>query len=369
MKALTGGMEDEEDYDFVSITDCEVRYVRHDDGPSQGNGRLELWWRCLWSTGTTTLEPEEQFVHFRDEIIEFASRHRVSMKNKVNAALKKYPKLDSVESSYYPIPEFDELPELDDTDDEENEGDDSDDDSDDDDVRQAELTVNIENDSEVTTNRTLKAQLTKDGEMLWKTSQVAAHFALHDDANLMVGVGQYLATRSNRRFTISSDVITTGVTLKVWGNATEKAPIQLEMSSKDPRWAAPPWVRRGSYGTSHLDDVYDWLQHSKRTSKDSKAKDFVHNTRRRYYVKNGKLFYKRGLRKAKNLPKRLMRTRAPDIEVLTMDEAWLAVERDHKQYHDGHNRTEERLGGMYMISRVRALTKYARQMCKVYTPS
>jgi hypothetical protein len=358
-------MEEEEDYDFVGITDCEVRHVAE---ANDGAGTLELWWRCLWSTGTTTLEPEEQFNDVRDEIIEYTFKHKVSIKNKVNAALKKYPKLDSVQSSYYPIEEEDEeIPDLHDTDDEDDDDDAEDnEDSDDDEPRQAEQTVEIESDKEASVKRTLKAHLTKEGEMLWKTSQLAAHFALHDDANLMMGVGQYLASKHRRRFTISNDVITTGVTLKVWGNATEKAAIELDTSTHGPRWAAPPWIKRGSYGTTHLDDVYNWLQHNKRTSKDSKAKDFVHNTRRRYYVKHGKLYYKRGLRKAKNLPKRLMRTRNPDIEVLTMDEAWLVVERDHKQYHDGHNRTEERLGGMYMISRVRALTKYARQMCKVH---
>jgi GGDEF domain-containing protein len=155
--------------------------------------------------------------------------------------------------------------------------------------------------------------------------------------------------------------------LKVWGKSSTQDGYVVEnnVEEKDPSTQAPEWIRSNSYGSEHLDAVYKYLVKGMRTSQCAKAPDFVHNTRRRYEIKQGRFYYKRGRRVAKNLPRRMARATIPSVEVLRGDEAWRVVEADHKKYHDGHNRAEGRLANLYMIVGVRALTQYARAQCKV----
>ena len=42
---------------------------------------------------------------------------------------------------------------------------------------------------------------------------------------------------------------------------------------------------------------------------------------------------------------------------------WDIVEKDHREHHDGHNRTEFRLAVDYSIPRVRLYIEYARTQC------
>ena len=91
----------EEDYEYVSISDCEVRFIEPID--EEDIGELELWWRSLWSTNTTTLEPESVFEERHEDIVDYVSRHARAIKNKIAAAMRKYPEITKVHSSYYPM--------------------------------------------------------------------------------------------------------------------------------------------------------------------------------------------------------------------------------------------------------------------------
>ena len=101
-------MTNEEEYEFESIIDCEVRYFK----PSRTGdvGTLELWWRIKWSTGTSTgcstLEPESVFDEFGDSkyIEDYIDRHQKSIYTKATKALEKYPNIKTISSQYYTLP-------------------------------------------------------------------------------------------------------------------------------------------------------------------------------------------------------------------------------------------------------------------------
>ena len=98
-------MTNDEEYEFESIIDCEVRYFK----PSRTDdvGTLELWWRIKWSTGTSTgcstLEPESVFDEFGDSkyIEDYIDRHQKSIYTKATKALEKYPNIKTISSQYY----------------------------------------------------------------------------------------------------------------------------------------------------------------------------------------------------------------------------------------------------------------------------
>ena len=352
------------DYEYVAITNCEVRWI--DPVTNGGEAELELWWRIKWNTGTTTLEPESSFDLGFNDIVIYAAKHRKAIQAKIDKALKLYPTIKEVVSSYFPVkPE--EVETVSDVDLEDfMEGNSNDESEEDSSIRQAAERIMIESE-EGQRRRTLNAEVTAKGELLMTAVQLAMHFALRHDSHLMLGAGQYLAQRNRKRFIINKHIMSAGVPMKIWGTPIQDTNANEGKDNCDTpeRWPPPPWIKATSFGTDHLNAVYNWLNHHKVDAHAAKGKDFAHNTRRRYYVKLGKLYYKRGRRAAKNLPKRILRTQIPDVEVVRQGQAWLLVEEDHNRYHDGHNRTEERLGALYMIVRVRAMTKYARDLCKV----
>ena len=342
---------------------------------------MGICWRVKWVNGhaeetyTTVMDEISFLKQFSSNIlVDYARRHIQSMRTKVGKALAKYPAIKTVDSQFYLPPEADGSS---DSDDEVVENSDpmcgSEGDSEDEfHARQADGTISLESEADVPTTRYLIAMVTAKGVMMWTTSQVADHFGLVDDENLMVGTGQYLAQRitsddGGNRFAVDKHVVEMLVPLKVWGNpnADEGHVAETKAQDVDPLWPPPPWASRATFGTEHLDAVYNWLHNHTRKSACSKAADFTHNTRRRYEMKDGRLYYKRGHRTAKNLPKRMMRTRMPNVEILRLDMAWRIVEADHKKYHDGHNRAEARLANLYLIVRVRTFMKYARSLCNL----
>lgn len=95
----------------------------------------------------------------------------------------------------------------------------------------------------------------------------------------------------------------------------------------------------------------------------AQAKNWRSNTRRRYVVTDGVLRYNSILRKKTGLAAKLADCSRPFIDIPRQGEAWDLVETDHREHHDGHNRTEMRLGKRYLIPQLRALVDYARAQC------
>ena len=330
----------EEDYDYVSISDCEVRFIEPID--EEDIGELELWWRILWSTNTTTLEPESVFEERHEDIVDYVSRHSRAIKNKIAAAMRKYPEITKVHSSYYPM------------------------DGNDNEVLLPTAVIRVTGEDAEGDGDEMEAQVTTDGEMLLTRKELAEYFGYEDDECLMMGIGKYIATHNNRRFVVDTSIVSAGVTLKLWGTRMKgRAKKKDAENMAEEIWSKPTWLDELSHGTTHLDAVFKWLKYRKLDSSDAVGKDFVHNTRRRYEIRKGILYYKRGRRQAKNLPKRIERQRVPNVEIPRQDRAWALVEADHKLHHDGHNRTEQRLGALYMIPGIRDMCKHARQCCNL----
>ena len=93
----------QDDYAFQEIIDCEIRYFK--PAREEDTGRLELWWRIKWSTGTSTLEPESVFAEFKEDhyIEDFIVNHKKSLQRKATSALQKYPRIQTISSSFYPL--------------------------------------------------------------------------------------------------------------------------------------------------------------------------------------------------------------------------------------------------------------------------
>ena len=368
-----------DNFEFDSVIDCVVRFTMDDTNASDGS--LDLWWRVKWTNGVdadthSTIVSEASFTgrYPGKHLASYAARHPKSIQTKVTKALLLHPNIKAVSSAYYTQPDDDLTLESgeDNQADSASSGGTEGDSEDDFHARQAEGVVTVESEEDAVKQRFLIAQVTAKGVMMWSTAQIAAHFALHEDENLMMGTGNYLAQRITtadgaHRFVIDKSILESGIAMKVWGNASEGANEidDCKDVTMEPLWEPPPWASNATFGSDHLDAVYNWLHNHTRSADCAKSADFIHNTRRRYELKGGRLYYKRGRRKAKNLPKRIMRSSVPNVEVVRQDLAWLIVEADHKKYHDGHNRAEERLGNRYLIVRVRTMTKYARDLCKV----
>ena len=182
----------EEDYEYVSISDCEVRFIEPID--EEDIGELELWWRILWSTNTTTLEPESVFEERHEDIVDYVSRHSRAIKNKIAAAMRKYPEITKVHSSYYPM------------------------DGNDNEVLLPTAVIRVAGEDAEGDGDEMEAQVTTDGEMLLTRKEVAEYFGYEDDECLMMGIGKYIATHNNRRFVVDTSIVSAGVTLKLWGN-------------------------------------------------------------------------------------------------------------------------------------------------------
>ena len=77
-----------------------------------------------------------------------------------------------------------------------------------------------------------------------------------------------------------------------------------------------------------------------------------------------KLLYHKGGRARKHLPATLKSQASPWVQVLRALDAWDVVVTDHKQYHDGHNRSEIRLAEHYLIHGIRVLCEAVCKQCQ-----
>lgn len=95
----------------------------------------------------------------------------------------------------------------------------------------------------------------------------------------------------------------------------------------------------------------------------SARKAFTQNCRRRFKLKNGRLYYNAARRKVKSLPARMRRLQFPEKLVPSEREAKEIVFDDHRSRHEGHERTCERLSKSYIIKDLRNLVRAARAAC------
>jgi hypothetical protein len=91
--------------------------------------------------------------------------------------------------------------------------------------------------------------------------------------------------------------------------------------------------------------------------------NFVKNCRRRFKVVDGELWYNRGRRVRKSLPRKINAANSPWVLVPRMGRMWEIIEEDHREHHDGHNRAEPRLGNKYFIPGQRAFIAHAHSLC------